>query len=320
MPQNHDNNSFIDHRTGWSPGTEGKGFLIKPTPNGIRNWPVLQGAQPLVWTWPTEDMYPTHPQMKTQTFTAVPQGMSPDPTSYFHIKPDGGVYQVGSGRKLNDEDYGTLKNADPNLDPVTKQPKVQTDGYGHANRLMEILGVKKLGRWFEVPSRWRRVAGGDWFCPAYGIPDHVKEEIQHYAGNLPWDSSAKLQDPSKYHITSFYSPSGYSDPGLHQWVDERAGDSFPAYTHSLDNFTPSGGQSGLQPVVMRFHSPELSQHAEGLMNEAEGKGLQIARFEGGHKPHITLGHNPVPVQAETPHIGFKTTPLHELHSYYDSLK
>lgn len=186
---------------------------------------------------------------------------------------------------------------------------------------------KQLGQWVEVHERWREsrnvTSGGDWFCPAYGIPDGVKEEIQHWTGNLPWDSSAKLQDPSKYHITSFYSPSGYSNPNLHEWVRSQSGAQFPAYTHSLENFTngdPRIETQGLQPVVMRFHSPELSAHAENMMTEAEARGLQPSRFEGGHKPHITIGHNPVPIQAEAPHIEFMTEPLHELHSYYDSLK
>lgn len=183
---------------------------------------------------------------------------------------------------------------------------------------------KQLGQWIEAHARWhesRKVtSGGDWFVPAYGIPDNVKEEIQYFAGNLPWDSSAKLQDPSKYHITGFYSPSGFSDPTLHEWVRSNSGPRYPAQIHSLDNFTPSGHNENLQPVVMRFHAPELSAHAEQMMREAETRGLSPARFDGGHKPHITLGHNPVPIQEEAPHINFMTEPLHELHTYYDSLK
>lgn len=178
--------------------------------------------------------------------------------------------------------------------------------------------------WYEVISKWRESrtvkSGGDWFVPAYGIPNQTKEEIQHYAGNLPWDSSAKLQDPSKYHITSFYSPSGFSNPLLHEWIRSHSGPRYLTETHSLDNFTPSGGNGNLQPVVMRFHSPELSAHAENMMEEAEARGLSPAKFEGGHKPHITLGHNPVPIDAEAPHMQFFTEPMHELHTYYDSLK
>lgn len=181
-----------------------------------------------------------------------------------------------------------------------------------------------MSLWHEIRSRWHLnrtvTSGGEWFVPAYGIPDPVKEEIQYFAGNLPWDSSAKLQDPSKYHITGFYSPKGFSDPTLHAWVRSQSGPRYLAETHSLDNFTPSGDKANLQPVVMRFHSPELSAHAEQMMIEAEARGLSPARFEGGHKPHITLGHNPVPINEEPPHIQFLTEPLHELHSYYDSLK
>jgi hypothetical protein len=137
---------FIQHNLQWAPGTEGKGFILRPG----ANFPHMQGAQPIVHTWPTQGMRPTHPQMKVRAVGQVPHGMIPDPTSYFHIQPDGGVYQFGSGRVLNDEDYGTLKEADPNLNPVGAQPKVETNGYGHANRLLEILG-----KWREIPTRWR---------------------------------------------------------------------------------------------------------------------------------------------------------------------
>lgn len=151
MPHLHDDDSFIQHQLGWEPGTEGKGFLIKPTPMGVQNWPYLAQAQPLVWTWPTENMRPTHPQVRTGTPAAVPQGMAPDPTSYFHIKPDGGIWLYGSGRQLSDDDYATIGNADPRLLQAQTAPQVDPDSYGHANRLLEILKGSSLRRWL----RWR---------------------------------------------------------------------------------------------------------------------------------------------------------------------
>lgn len=168
-------------------------------------------------------------------------------------------------------------------------------------------------------KHWGRVSGGDWFCPAYGIPDEVKEQIQEWAKQLPWDERAKLQDPNRYHITSFYSLSGYSNPANHEWVQSQAGLSYPAYTHSMAMFG-SPNKEGLSPIVMRFHAPELSANAEELMDQAEQRGLPVARFEGGHKPHITLGHNPTEIAAQPPRINFQTEPLHELHRYYDSLR
>lgn len=137
---------FVQHNLQWAPGTEGKGFILRP----LSNFPHLRDAEPLVWTWPTQGMKPTHAQMKVRTVGNVPQGMSPDQTSYFHIQPDGGVYQFGSGRVLDDADHQALNGADQNLTPAGAQPKVQSDGYGHANRLLEILG-----RWREIPKRWR---------------------------------------------------------------------------------------------------------------------------------------------------------------------
>lgn len=313
-------NSLTTHNLQWEPGQTGKGFIVKPTDVGIKNFPNLEEAQPLVWTWPTEDMRPTHSQMGTKAIWNAPQGMKPVPSTYFHITPDGGIRQFGGGRTLSPDEQNTINNADPRLSPAEgPTPQIQTDGYGHANRLLEILGTIRKGRWIEWPRRWHKISGGDWFCPAYGIPDDVKEQIQEWGKSLPWDSSAKLQDPSKYHITSFYSPEGFSNPTNHEWLNTQGGLSYPAYTHSLDTFS-SPDKGNLSPIVMRFHAPELSAHAEDLMDQAEQRGLPVSRFEGGHKPHITIGHNPAGFNAQPPHIEFNTTPIHELHSYYDSLR
>lgn len=141
MPQ------FADHKLHWEPGQEGKGFIIRPTPNGIKHWPELTNVDPVIWTWPTQGMKPTHSQMGTKTIYEVPQGMAPDQTSNFHIQPDGGVYQFGSGRVLNDSDHQAINEADSNLTPIDPQPESE---YGHANRLLEILGM-----WRRIPNLWR---------------------------------------------------------------------------------------------------------------------------------------------------------------------
>lgn len=142
---------YVLHNLGWEPGNEGKGFILRPG----ANFPHMQGAAPLVWTWNTQGMKPTHDQMAVRATGNVPHGMLPDRTSFFHIQPNGGVYLHGSGRTLNDDDYALLKDADSNLDPVSQQPKVESDSYGHANRLLELLSNLRPGRWREIPARWR---------------------------------------------------------------------------------------------------------------------------------------------------------------------
>lgn len=159
-----------------------------------------------------------------------------------------------------------------------------------------------------------------WFAPSYGVPSHVKDQIHQWVQSVSWPEGTKLKHPDKYHITSFYSPEGYQDPSHHEWLQQDGGKSFPAITHSLDSFDSPNPNSGLKPIVMKFHAPELSAHAEGLMSAAESRGLQPTRFPGGHKPHITVAEAPELPNATPPQIRFQTEPLHELHSYYDSLK
>jgi hypothetical protein len=81
--------------------------------------------------------------------------MTLDPNSYFHIKPDGGIWLFGPGRKLSNEDYAAISAADPRLTPDAQEPQVESDSYGHANRLLELLGGTRIGRWIEWPRRWR---------------------------------------------------------------------------------------------------------------------------------------------------------------------
>ncbi len=155
MPSNHEDGDFVRHNLKWQPGTHGKGFLIKPTDTGIHHWPYLAQAAPIVWTWPTENLKPTHSQMKVHTFSETPQGMSAAEKSYFHITPEGGVYLYGGGRALDNNDHAAISGADPRLQRADQAPEIEPDAYGHANRLLEILGGRQVGKWSELPNYWR---------------------------------------------------------------------------------------------------------------------------------------------------------------------
>lgn len=87
--------------------------------------------------------------MKVKTPGTLPQGMTPDPSSYFHITPEGGLFVYGAGRKLEPEDINAISDADPRLFRSEAPSAVQTDGYGHANRLLDILNGVRTGRWFR---------------------------------------------------------------------------------------------------------------------------------------------------------------------------
>ena len=110
------------NRLEWTIGHEGKGFIC------------TDGS---VWTWNTENLRPMHWQKNGQ---AKHLGLTVRCETAFHICPDGEVWQFGEGRKLTWDDQNLLMYTACHLhfDPF-RAPSVETDGYGHANRLLELL-------------------------------------------------------------------------------------------------------------------------------------------------------------------------------------
>lgn len=164
-----------------------------------------------------------------------------------------------------------------------------------------------------------KVAASDWFAPSYMLPDDAKQQIHEWAQTLPWPEGSRFASPERYHVTGIYSPSGFSNPSHHEWMQSHSGLTYPVQTVGVDNFTPSKVGEGA-PVVLRVHHPQLEGDTERLIDEAQERGLPVSRFPGGYKPHITVGHSPSPIEAEHPNLSFPVGPLRELHSYYDELK
>lgn len=164
-----------------------------------------------------------------------------------------------------------------------------------------------------------KISGGDWFAPSYMIPDDAKQQIHEWTQAQQWPEGTKFQDPGKYHVTGLYSPEGYANPEHQQWVQGKSGLAYPVQTTGVESFSPAGGDA-LTPTVLRVHNPDLVDDTEGIMNEAEQRGLPISRFPGGYKPHITVAHTPQQVQLEHPGLQFEVGPLRDLHDYYDELK
>jgi hypothetical protein len=164
-----------------------------------------------------------------------------------------------------------------------------------------------------------KTAANDWFAPSYMIPDDAKQQIHQWAQTLPWPEGSKFAPPERYHVTGIYSPSGFSDPSHHEWIQSHGGLTYPVQSTGVDNFTPSKVGEGA-PVVLRVHHPQLEEDTERLIDEAQRRGLPVSRFPGGYKPHITVGHSPTPIQADHPGLSFPVGPLRDLHSYYDELK
>jgi len=170
----------------------------------------------------------------------------------------------------------------------------------------------------QMPEQQKPGKPKDWFCLAYEIPKPVREQIHAWVQTLPWDEEAELQNPDKYHITAFWAPEGFGDPDQQQWARDNSGTSYHVRAAEVDTFSGFDDDQ-LQPIVLRFDAPELSQDAQKLIGDAEKRGLKPARFDS-YKPHITIGHNPTAMHLPALELTFDTEPLCELHSYYDQLK
>ena len=191
--------------------------------------------------------------------------------------------------------------------------------YAESNIIYKMLANRGLFPKLEdISGEYiAKTAASDWFAPSYMVPDDVKEQIHEWAHTLPWPLGSRMNPHHRYHVTGLYSPSGYSDPEHHAWVESKSGLTYPVQTTGLESFSP--GEKG-HPVVLRVHHPQMQADTEALMDEGEARGLPVSRFPGGYKGHITLGYSPTPVEAENPGMTFPVGPLRELHSVYDAEK
>lgn len=119
LAQNPLPTSLDDHWLTWQPGQEGKGFILN---NGR------------VWTWPTEDMRPMH---LNRSAPVKAMGGQVRGETAFHIDPNGGVWQYGPGRNLDQWDVARLNMADRRLN-VTEAP-AGAEGYGHSQEVYNQL-------------------------------------------------------------------------------------------------------------------------------------------------------------------------------------
>lgn len=159
-----------------------------------------------------------------------------------------------------------------------------------------------------------------WFAPSFHVPDDVKQRLHQYAQTLPWPEGSTLNDPQKYHVTGMYSPEGYQDPANAEWIASHQGVTHDVSPAGIESFADSPSQKGY-PVVLRLNGDSIHQHGEQLHNEGEQRGLEVSRFPGGYKPHITLGYSPEPLPpVEPPRDQFKVGPLYDLHADYDRIR
>jgi len=135
--------SMTGHMAEWNPGNPGKGYIARP---GVHAKP---DTVPIVRTWDTKDMKPTHPEQAVGQ-TQIDFKVKADPTSFFHITPDGQVWLYGADRTLSDEDKALISDAHPNIKifhdnhyprkpNFERAPVIRDDGFGHAQNVLDIL-------------------------------------------------------------------------------------------------------------------------------------------------------------------------------------
>lgn len=143
----------------------------------------------------------------------------------------------------------------------------------------------------------------DEFCIAFQIPHEVKNKIANWASQL--DLDGELEDPESYHCTVLYSPAGWHDESHHDWVKQYPLNGLPMSAWKLELFGPEE-----DTLVLRLKSDETSRWAVRLMDEAEERGLEISRFDGGYKPHITIAKGVSSIPDTDPFkLKFRSGPL-----------
>ncbi len=145
----------------------------------------------------------------------------------------------------------------------------------------------------------------DEFHVGITLPEEMFDACAEIAGGL---DLKEQEEPINYHITMFWTTEGYGDDELHQWIKSKSLSGLRFENARLDNFP---GQDGRNCVVLRFDAPEAKVLAHELLDEGEERGLEIKRFPGGWKPHVTLGwtEKPVPT-AKFPDVWFRAGGLY----------
>lgn len=119
---------------------------------------------------------------------------------------------------------------------------------------------------------------------AWAVPPAVRKQIADWAYSAEWPDGAELEEPEEYHITAVYAHGGWNDKATHALLRQYVTTDLPFQATGLDLFGPDK-----DTVVIRLASEEAERWASLLMDRAEELGLDVSRFPGGYKAHITVG-------------------------------
>ena len=142
---------------------------------------------------------------------------------------------------------------------------------------------------FMTPNRVgsRKQSGKDDLFIALGIPPGIRDKIHNWVKKQDWPEDTELEDPDNYHITLIYTDNGYKEHKDKDWWHTNNIDDVEF--KSLHEFPASEGEKAA--YVLRVDSNgEIRERMEKLLDKAEDEGVEIKRFDGDSKPHITVAY------------------------------
>lgn len=136
---------------------------------------------------------------------------------------------------------------------------------------------------------------------ALQVPQHVRNSIREWVDSLDWPEGTKLEEPDDYHITLLYAPEGYE-----RYASSEIANRPYVANVSIRGLVEFDGEDDDKAVVLLVDSEDAKAHADFLQNWIEEQGIEIRKFPGGYKPHLTLAYGPGMPTAEVPELTFKT--------------
>ena len=145
------------------------------------------------------------------------------------------------------------------------------------------------------------------FHVAFTLPEELFAKLDTIASEL----GIRKEKPENYHITGFSAETGFDRQELHRWIRNNSVSGL-RFTNARLEFFPSKVEKEKYAVVLQFDAPEAKELMTRLMDEGEKDyDLNITRFDGGWKGHITLGwSDEQTTRTKYPEIEFRTGPLY----------
>lgn len=180
------------------------------------------------------------------------------------------------------------------------------------NGELDDVSGEQVERWFENwesegrPGFTKKAsdASEDELHVALSLPDKIADEIREWVDEQEWPKGTELEDKSDYHITLLYTHDGHEEHHDAEWFNHT--DGYDVEITAIDEFGPDPAS---RAIVLRIESPDAKLHANDLQDQADNRGLDVSRFPGGYRPHITVAYGPQkPPYARVPKLNFKSGP------------